>query len=299
MGIKICRESKEFSVCGTFPPFGGHVDTDPAVNCVSTWMWRLWTCCLHTQQDAADSWTFLLSGEDSADGGWFIPGAHYFHRTGPKLSKEEKPCQTENEGGKNFSPWIIHRTQLGGLRRPFTAWLPASECVALLFFYSPALQNSLTAQRRSIQSPYLFYNHSEMSAQTPLCHLWQNSHCGCFCRGVYKPRMVEMAFAPRLAGTQRAAIWQSHRELFTRPTFMCLHAVNKTCFAVVDEPRALTGRAKCERRSWRDGALSWESEKETLIFTFSLRITDLTLIVFSLLWRFCIFKPFKLLKSLI
>lgn len=64
----------------------------------------------------------------STDIWWFIFGTHYSHRTGPKLFKEEKGCQTENYGGKNFSMWIIHRIRLWALRCPFTAWLPASEC---------------------------------------------------------------------------------------------------------------------------------------------------------------------------
>lgn len=122
---------------------------------------------------------------------------------------------------------------------------------------------SLPARCRSIQSPYSFYCHSwdvstDHSLSPPKVAL--DSHRGCVCGGVYKSRMVEMTFAPRrsLAGTARAAIWQSHQEHFTRLTFTCLHAVNIT-------PSLLwmsSEHSDFQREKWggeRERQCSWET----------------------------------------
>ena len=141
---------------------------------------------------------------------------------------------------------------------------PAFRILPVSFLFCSALQCSLPARCRSIQPPYSFYCHSwdvstDRSLSPPKVAL--DSHRGRFCGGVYKPRMVEMTFAPRrsLAGTARAAIWQSHQEHFTRLTFTCLHAVN-----ITPSPLWMSSEhSDFQRGKWGGGGLerlcSWET----------------------------------------
>lgn len=139
---------------------------------------------------------------------------------------------------------------------------PGSECVALpvLFFIPHITERSNSAAPFDPVAVLVLLSLWDVSTDPSLSppNVALNSHRGCLCRGVYEPRTVEMTFAPRLAATARAAIWQSHQEHFTCLTFTCLHAVNITSLPLrmspeqTDFQREKRGRGERERRRWKE-----------------------------------------------